>query len=112
MKFGLRYANTGPYVDPAKAVELALAGEAAGFESIWTVEHVVVPEGYQSTYPYHESGRMAGGAYDMPIPDPLIWMTWVASATTKLKVATGILIVPQRNPVVTCVHRAHDRSQG
>jgi probable F420-dependent oxidoreductase len=44
---------------------------------------------------------MAGGAYDIPIPDPLIWMTWVASATTRLKVATGILIVPQRNPVVT-----------
>jgi probable F420-dependent oxidoreductase len=101
MKFGLRYANTGPYVEAGRAVELAQAGEAAGFESIWTVEHVVVPHGYQSTYPYHESGRMAGGAYDIPIPDPLIWMTWVASATTRLKVATGILIVPQRNPVVT-----------
>ena len=38
MKFGLRYCNTGRYVDPARAVELAQAGEAAGFELIWTVE--------------------------------------------------------------------------
>jgi probable F420-dependent oxidoreductase len=44
---------------------------------------------------------MAGGVDDIPIPDPLIWMTWVASATTTIKVATGILILPQRNPVVT-----------
>jgi probable F420-dependent oxidoreductase len=101
VKFGLRYANTGPYVDAARAVELAHAGEEAGFESIWTVEHVVVPEGYESQYPYAPSGKMAGGVDDIPIPDPLIWMAWVASATTTIKVATGILILPQRNPVVT-----------
>ena len=40
MKFGLRYCNTGPYaVDTSLAEELVLAGEAAGFESAWTVEH-------------------------------------------------------------------------
>ena len=43
MKFGLRYCNTGRYVDPAEAIELVQAGEAAGFESAWTVEHTVVP---------------------------------------------------------------------
>ena len=51
MKFGLRYCNVGCYVDPVKAVELVQAGEAAGFESAWTVEHTVVPDGYQSPYP-------------------------------------------------------------
>ena len=61
MKFGLRYCNTGRYVDPAKAVELAQAAEEAGFESLWTVEHTVVPGGYGSTYPYAEGGKMAGG---------------------------------------------------
>ena len=101
MKFGLRYANTGRYVDPTAAVELAQAGEEAGFESIWTVEHVVVPSGYESAYPYAPSGKMANGVDDIPIPDPLIWMAWVASATSRINVATGILILPQRNPVVT-----------
>ena len=47
MKFGLRYCNTGHYVDPARAVELVQAAEAAGFESAWTVEHTVIPHGYQ-----------------------------------------------------------------
>ena len=66
MKFGLRYCNTGRYVDPARAVELAEAAEEAGFESMWTVEHTVVPGGYGSSYPYDTSGRMAGGQDDIP----------------------------------------------
>ena len=68
MKFGLRYCNTGRYIDPAKAVELVQAGEDAGFESAWTVEHTVVPEGYQSAYPYSEggSGALPGAANGTP----------------------------------------------
>jgi probable F420-dependent oxidoreductase len=100
MKFGLRYCNTGAYVDPAKAVELAQAGEAAGFESIWTVEHTVVPGGYDSTYPYAAGGKLAGGDDAVPLPDPLIWMAYVAAATRNVKLATGIMILPQHNPVV------------
>jgi probable F420-dependent oxidoreductase len=101
MKFGLRYCNTGRYVDPAKAVELVQAAEAAGFESVWTVEHTVVPAGYASAYPYSADGRMAGGAEALPLPDPLIWLAYVAAATRLIKLATGILILPQHNPVVT-----------
>ena len=101
MKFGLRYINTGRYVDPSLAIELVQAGEEAGFESAWTVDHVVVPEGYESSYPYSADGRMAGGVNDIPLPDPLIFMSYLASATTRIKLATGILILPQRNPVLT-----------
>ncbi len=100
MKFGLRYCNTGRYVDPAKAVELVQAAEAAGFESAWTVEHTVVPAGYASAYPYSADGRMAGGAEALSLPDPLIWLAYVAAATRRIKLATGILILPQHNPVV------------
>jgi len=100
MKFGLRYCNTGRYVDPIKAKELLQAGEEAGFESAWTVEHTVVPAGYASSYPYSEDGRMAGGKNDIPLPDPLIWMAYAAAWTTKIKFGTGILIIPQHNPVV------------
>ena len=101
MKFGLRYANLGRYVDGAAAVELAQAAEAAGFDSIWTVEHVVVPNGYQSRYPYSASGRMGSGLEDFPIPDPLMWLAYIASATRSIKLGTAILILPQRNPVIT-----------
>jgi probable F420-dependent oxidoreductase len=101
MKFGLRYANLGRHVDGPAAVELAQAAEAAGFDSIWTVEHVVVPNGYQSRYPYAASGRMGSGLEDFPIPDPLMWLAYIASATRSIKLGTAILILPQRNPVIT-----------
>jgi probable F420-dependent oxidoreductase len=100
MKFGLRYCNTGHYVDPSKAVELAQAAEAAGFESLWTVEHTVQPGGYASPYPYSEDGKIAGGNNEIDLPDPIIWMSYVAAATTSIKLATGIVILPQHNPVV------------
>ncbi len=99
MKFGIVFANTGPFCDPVLAVGFARAAESAGFESLWTVEHTVVPVGYESTYPYDKSGRMPG-ADDAPIPDPLVWLSFVASATTTINLGTGILIQPQRNPVV------------
>ena len=101
MKFGVMFANTGPFVEPDAAVELAPAAEAAGCESIWTVEHVVVPAGYASQYPYAKDGRMPGGREDFDIPDPLIWLSYVAAATNKIRLATGVMIMPQRNPLVT-----------
>ncbi|MEL7157384.1 MAG: LLM class F420-dependent oxidoreductase, partial [Actinomycetota bacterium] len=64
-----------------------------------SVEHVVIPDGYQSKYPYSDSGKIPG-ADDVDIPDPLIWLAYAAALTTEVRLATGILIVPQRNPVV------------
>jgi probable F420-dependent oxidoreductase len=100
MKLGLMFANTGAMVSPEGAAAVARHAEQAGFESIWTVEHVVVPANYESKYPYNRSGRMAGGD-DAPIPDPLIWLSYVAAHTERLKLATGMLILPQRSPLVT-----------
>ena len=99
MDFGVMFANTGPFATAEGATTIARAAEEAGFESIWTVEHVVVPAGYESTYPYSRTGRMPGPE-TTPIADPLIWLTWAAAHTTTLHVGTGILILPQRNPVV------------
>ena len=99
MNFGVAFANIGSYVDPEEAICLARAAETAGFESIWTVDHVVVPAGYQSTYPYDPSGRLPSGEGTV-FPDPLIWLAYVAARTSTLRLGTGILIVPQRNPLV------------
>ncbi len=99
MKFGIMFANVGPYVQPDMAAAYGRIAEEHGIESLWTVEHVVVPGDYQSEYPYSPSGRMPGPE-ESPIPDPLIWLTWVGAATTTLRLATGILILPQRNPVI------------
>lgn len=100
MELGLMYANVGVAVQPEGAVAIARHAEAAGFESLWTVEHVVVPAAYESRYPYRSSGRMPGSE-DSPIPDPLIWLAYVAAHTTRIRLATGVLILPQRSAVVT-----------
>jgi probable F420-dependent oxidoreductase len=92
------FANAGPLGRPELAVELARVAEDSGFESLWAVEHTVVPTGYTSQYPYSPDGRMPGGE-QVEIPDPLIWLAYVAAITTRLRLATGILILPQRNPV-------------
>ena len=60
----------------------------------------MIPSGYQSVYPYSETGKIAGGAEDLILPDPLIWMAHMAGATSKIKFGTAILILPQHSPVV------------
>lgn len=98
MKFGIAFANTGPFAGGPGAAMLGSAAEAAGFDSVWTVEHVVYPEGYESTYPYAPDGKMPGTG-DNPIPDPLVWLAYVAATTTELGLATGISLLPERHPV-------------
>ncbi len=98
MKFGLAFSNIEPFAGPAAATQLARAAEAAGFESVWTVDHVVIPAEYRSVYPYDPSGRI--GPDDTNFPDPLIWLTYIAAATSTLRLGTAILILPERNPVV------------
>ena len=98
MKFGIMYANAGPFALPDHLENLARSAEETGIESIWTVEHVVVPAGYTSQYPYSESGKMPGPEH-APIPDPLLPLAYAAAVTTKLRLATGVMILPQRHPV-------------
>ncbi len=100
MQFGIMFANSVG-IEAADATAIAQAAEAGGFRTIWTVEHVVVPSGYQSVYPYASSGKMAGGVEAFDIADPLIWLSWVAAKTTTIELGTGILIATQRNPLIT-----------
>lgn len=95
MKFGLMFANV--FGQPEALTRLAQSAEAAGFESLWTVEHVVVPKGYRSAYPYSKSGKMPGPE-EAPIPDPLLWLAYAAAVTERIRLGTGILILPQRHP--------------
>ncbi|HTN78458.1 MAG TPA: LLM class F420-dependent oxidoreductase [Acidimicrobiales bacterium] len=99
MKYGIVFANTMQWTKGPGAAEMARAADDAGFESLWTVEHVVYPDDYSSPYPYSPDGKMPA-VPSTPIPDPLIWLAYVAAVTTSIRLATGILILPQRNPVV------------
>jgi probable F420-dependent oxidoreductase len=97
--FGIAFANILTFTEEPGLGTLARSAEAAGFESLWTVEHVIYPDGYESAYPYDQSGKMMMTP-DTPLPDPLIWLAFVGAATERIRLATGILILPQRNPLV------------
>jgi probable F420-dependent oxidoreductase len=99
VKFGIAFANILTFAEEPGLSQLARTAEQAGFESLWTVEHVVYPDDYGSAYPYDSSGKMAMTP-DTSLPDPLVWLTWVGAVTETIRLATGILILPQRNPVV------------
>ncbi|MGY9073863.1 MAG: LLM class F420-dependent oxidoreductase [Acidimicrobiales bacterium] len=99
MKFGLRYCNIGPLSQREPALELAQFAEAAGFESLWSIEHVVIPAGYQSAYPYSDDGRF-GWPENLDYPDPIMWLAVIAGATNTLRLGSAVMILPQRNPVV------------
>jgi probable F420-dependent oxidoreductase len=99
MKVGVMFANVVFFGTRDGATKLAKAAEDSGVESLWTVEHVVVPQGYASPYPYSADGKMPGDE-KAAIPDPLAWLAFMAGLTQTVKLATGILILPQRNPVV------------
>lgn len=99
MKIGIAYSNVGLFGMPDGARALAEAADEFGVESLWTVEHVVVPKDYASPYPYSATGRMPGPE-ESPIPDPLTFLAYVAAASTRVRLATGILILPQRSPVI------------
>jgi len=98
MKVGLAFASSVG-IDGAAALEICQRAEAAGFESVWGGEHVVLPDSIASKYPYTADGKIPAEP-DTPIPDPLIWLAFAAAAAPTLRLGTCILIVPQRNPLV------------
>lgn len=91
MKLGLFAINMGASTTPDRLRSTAQAAEAAGFESVWAGEHVALPDPQVPPSPM---------APQDPALDPLLALAWAAAATSTLRLATGIVILPQRNPVV------------
>lgn len=91
MKFGLFGINTGACAQPEVASRVAQAAEAAGFESVWTGEHVVLPDPQAPPSPAPPRHAML---------DPAVSLAFLAGVTERLRLGTGIIILPQRNPVV------------
>lgn len=91
MELGLFGINMGAGAMPGQLTATAQAAEAAGFESLWVGEHVVLPDPQVPPSPMDPRE---------PVLDPLVALTWLAAATSTIRLATGIVILPQRNPVV------------
>lgn len=100
MKVGL-FAPLGNGNATAEVLRtLGREAEDRGFESIWVAEHVVLFDEYESQYPYSPDGKFPGGG-DTGLLEPLTALTYLAAVTDRVRLGTGICLVPQRNPVYT-----------
>ena len=90
MRIGFFGYNTDALAEPEAAAEVAKAGEDLGFDSLWVAEHMVVPSPHTPPSPMRP---------DQEILDPMLSLTWAAAHTSRIRLGTGILLLPQRNPV-------------
>ena len=98
MKVGYFAVGIGPTVNPGLVRTIATTTERLDFATIWAPEHVVLLEEYASKYPY-SSGKFPAPA-DTPIADPFTTLAYVAACTRKIRLGTGICLVPEHNPLV------------
>lgn len=100
MLFGLLPPyRSGVTADPDWMTAFVRHAEACGFESVYTVEHVAVPGRYDENYPYSDSGRMPLPV-DCPIPDPLDLLAFLAARTERIRLGTGVMVVPHHHPLI------------
>ena len=100
VRLGLFSANTTTELSGPQAADTAKLAEALGLESLWAAEHIVIPADYDATYPYAESGKLPDGE-TISWPDPFIWLAYTAAVTQNIRLATGVTVLPLRNPLVT-----------
>jgi probable F420-dependent oxidoreductase len=92
MRFGLFGINLDVLgADPAAAVRVAVAAEAAGWESVWTGEHYALPDPRVPPSPSEP---------DTPMLDPFVALTNIAAHTTTLRLGTGVTVVPWHPPLL------------
>ncbi len=98
MRLGLHALGIGAGARREVIDAVSLAAEAAGFRTLWVGEHVVMVDRGASRYPYAPDGRIAVPA-DADWLDPMIALSFAAAATSTIRLATGVLLVPEHNPV-------------
>jgi len=91
MKFGLFGVSSGVCANPEVSLRLAQRAEELGFESLWTGEHVVLPEPRQAPSPAEP---------EYPMLHPSTGLAFLAGVTDRILLGTGIVLIAQRNPVV------------
>ena len=100
MKIGLLTVGIGRAARPSTLRILAENCERLGFGTLWSAEHVVLFDKYPETkYPYSDDGAF-GAPSTVDWTDPFIGLTYVAALTKRIRIATGICLVPEHNPLV------------
>ena len=99
MKIGLLTIGMGNAARPGAIAEVARHAERLGIATLWAPEHVVLFDSHQSKYPYSASGKFPLAA-NADWLDPLLSLTYAAATTSRVRLATGICLVPEHNPLL------------
>ena len=99
MRIGLFALGLGAAARPDVMRDVAETAERVGVDTLWAAEHVVLFDHYDSAYPYSPNGAFPLGA-DADWLDPFVALTFAAAVTSRIRLATGICLVPEHNPVI------------
>src|ERR1700726_3749051 len=99
MKIGLFTLGIGGGANPDVIHKAAETADRTGFATVWAPEHVVLFNQHDSKYPYSDSGKFPLAA-NADWLDPFIALSFAAAVTSKVRLATGICLVPEHNPLV------------
>lgn len=99
MRIGLHALGIGPGAERQIIDVVARGAERRGFATLWSGEHVVMVDTPKSRYPYAADGRIAVPPAADWI-DPMVGLSFAAAATSTIRLATGVLLLPEHNPVV------------
>ena len=102
MEYGFNVPNGGPLAVPEHIATLAQHGEKLGYRILAIPDHIVVPKGIESPYPYSPDGRLNFPTLlASECLEPLALMAYLAGVTTEMRLLTSVMVVPYRQPVLT-----------
>jgi probable F420-dependent oxidoreductase len=100
MRYGIHLAGSGPFASMERIDRLAVRAEELGFDSVWLSDHVVTPERFRSPYPYAQAAPFTPDSARVYY-EPIVALAWVAGRTRRVRLGISVLVVPQRNPLLT-----------
>jgi probable F420-dependent oxidoreductase len=100
MKIGVHLGNYSTGNTGERVLEIGRMADRLGFDSVWASDHVVVPSVMESIYPYHALGKTFTPDSAELFYEAIVTLSVLAGATSRVRLGTSVLVIPQRNPLV------------
>ena len=97
MDFGFSLSQMGSTANPDEIVSLAKHGEKLGFHAVTLGDHIVVSNKINSPYPYEATGKFPSSGEFL---DQLTTLSFLAAKTNKIRIMTGVMVLPLRHPII------------
>ena len=96
---GLHVPHFGPLARPDVLTRTINLTEALGFDTAWVSDHIAIPVGFETPYPYTSSGEI-GLPAETPFYDPFVALSYAAGRTHRVRLGISALVLPYRHPLL------------